>query len=56
LIRFWRDPDGPEVDWVVEGRGVLVPVEVKWTDTPGKRDVPHRFPRIPFRQECRANL
>jgi uncharacterized protein len=40
-IRFWRDPDGPEVDWVVGGRGVLVPVQVKWTDTPGKRDVPH---------------
>lgn len=40
-VRFWRDPDGPEVDWVLEGQGELVPVEVKWSDTPGKRDVRH---------------
>lgn len=37
-IRFWRDPSGPEVDWVVERNGVFVPVEVKWTDIPSLAD------------------
>jgi predicted AAA+ superfamily ATPase len=32
-LRFWRDPDGPEVDWVVEGSDRLLPVEVKWSAT-----------------------
>ena len=40
-VRFWRDADGPEVDWVVERAGALVPVETKWTDTPTARDVRH---------------
>ncbi len=40
-VLFWRDPDGPEVDWVVETRGEYRPVEVKWTDTPGPRDARH---------------
>lgn len=33
-LRFWRDPDGPEVDWVVDIDGQFTPVEVKWTDSP----------------------
>lgn len=40
-VRFWRDPDGPEVDWVIERRGELRPVEVKWTDAPDRRDARH---------------
>ena len=40
-IRFWRDPDGPEVDWVIEDRDRYVPVEVKWTDSPSPRDTRH---------------
>ena len=40
-IRFWRDPDGPEVDWVVERGGAYVPVEAKWTDTPRPSDARH---------------
>jgi len=40
-VRFWRDPDGPEVDWVIERGGTLVPVEIKWTDAPTSRDVRH---------------
>ena len=40
-VRFWRDADGPEVDWVVERAGALVPVETKWTETPTARDVRH---------------
>lgn len=40
-IRFWRDPDGPEVDWVVESDGRYVPIEVKWADNPDERDARH---------------
>ncbi len=40
-IRFWRDPDGPEVDWLVEHDRQYVPIEVKWTDSPDARDARH---------------
>ncbi len=40
-VHFWRDSDGPEVDWVVRRGDRLVPIEVKWTTTPGVRDVRH---------------
>ena len=40
-IRFWRDPDGPEVDWVVDEDGIYTPLEVKWTDKPTAGDIRH---------------
>ena len=40
-IRFWRDPDGPEVDWVVDENGAYTPVEVKWTENPTSGDTRH---------------
>jgi predicted AAA+ superfamily ATPase len=40
-ILFWRDPDGPEVDWVVEREGRYTPVEVKWTDNLLPKEVRH---------------
>lgn len=40
-LRFWRDPDGPEVDWIVEGENRWLPVEVKWSDAPAERDTRH---------------
>ena len=40
-LRFWRDPDGPEVDWIVEGEARWLPVEVKWSDAPAERDTRH---------------
>jgi uncharacterized protein len=40
-ILFWRDPDGPEVDWVIEAEDEYIPVEVKWTDAPSDRDIKH---------------
>lgn len=40
-IRFWRDPDGPEVDWVVDDAGAYIPVEAKWTDNPVSGDIRH---------------
>jgi len=40
-LRFWRDPDGPEVDWIVEGEDRWLPAEVKWSDAPTERDAKH---------------
>lgn len=40
-IRFWRDPDGPEVDWVIEKEQKYLPIEVKWTDSPSSSDAKH---------------
>ena len=38
-VRFWRDPDGPEVDWVVDKNGAYTPIEVKWTENPAASDI-----------------
>jgi predicted AAA+ superfamily ATPase len=40
-VRFWRDPDGPEVDWVVEHQGRYLPVEVRLSARPTERDTRH---------------
>lgn len=40
-LRFWRDPDGPEVDWVIEHQGAFLPIEVKLSDRPSSRDAKH---------------
>jgi len=40
-LRFWRDPDGPEVDWVLEHEGRFIPIEVKRTNRPAERDTTH---------------
>lgn len=40
-IRFWRDPDGPEVDWIIDKNGAYIPVEVKWTENPVPSDIRH---------------
>lgn len=40
-LRFWRDPDGPEVDWVIDAENAYTPVEVKWTESPSSKDVKH---------------
>ena len=40
-LRFWRDPDGPEVDWVLDTSDGYIPVEVKWTDKPTANDARH---------------
>ena len=40
-LRFWRDPDGPEIDWVLEREGKYLPIEVKLTDRPSLKDARH---------------
>lgn len=40
-LRFWRDPDGPEVDWVLDEDDLYTPLEVKWTENPTSSDIRH---------------
>ena len=40
-LRFWRDPDGPEADWVLVSESRWLPVEVKWSDAPAAREARH---------------
>lgn len=40
-VNFWRDPDGPEVDWVLNINNTYIPIEVKLTDSPSQSDIKH---------------
>jgi predicted AAA+ superfamily ATPase len=40
-LHYFRTKDGAEVDFIVEFKGNLIPLEVKWTRTPSSRDVTH---------------
>jgi predicted AAA+ superfamily ATPase len=40
-IYFWRDPNGPEVDWILLKEGRYIPIEVKWTNQPNLQDAKH---------------
>ncbi len=38
VLKYWRDPGGPEVDWVVETDSGYIPIEIKSTTAPGVQD------------------
>lgn len=40
-LYFWRDHDGPEVDWVIASGNAFIPIEVKWAETPHASDAKH---------------
>lgn len=40
-LRFWRDPDGPEVDWIFEHERKWIPFEVKWAENPNTKSAEH---------------
>lgn len=40
-LHYWRDHNGPEVDWVIEKYDTLIPIEVKWTTMPNLKDAKH---------------
>lgn len=40
-ICFWRDPDGPEVDWVIKSGGKFIPIEVKILENPSSKNIKH---------------
>lgn len=40
-IKYWRDSNGLEVDFVIEHQKTFTPIEVKWSDKPNKNDAKH---------------
>ncbi len=40
-LQFWRDPGGPEIDWILNHNNKLTPIEVKWSESPTLSDVKH---------------
>lgn len=42
-LMFWRDPDGPEIDWLLKTAGDNIPIEVKMKPNPDKSDCKHLF-------------
>jgi predicted AAA+ superfamily ATPase len=55
-VRFWRDPDGPEVDWVLTREDRCLPVEVKWSDAPTPKDVRHLETFLREHRSARSGL
>lgn len=40
-LLFWRDHNGPEVDYVLEKEGLYIPIEVKLKKNPSEKDIKH---------------
>jgi predicted AAA+ superfamily ATPase len=40
-LSFWRDPSGPEVDWLIKFQNQLIPVEVKFKENIQLSDCKH---------------
>jgi predicted AAA+ superfamily ATPase len=40
-LYYWRDHNGPEIDWVVEYKNRWIPVEVKFVENPQKKHTRH---------------
>lgn len=40
-LNFWRDFSGIEVDWIINSKEKLIPIEVKWTDSPKDKHIKH---------------
>src|SRR3989338_3755617 len=37
-LKYWRDAAGPEIDYVLDVEKTFIPVEVKWSASPGETD------------------
>ena len=40
-LKYWRDHNGPEVDYIVDIAHQYIPIEVKWTENPQRSDCRH---------------
>lgn len=40
-LHYWRDHNGPEVDYVINAQQAYIPIEVKWTSQPSVADCRH---------------
>ena len=56
-VLYWRTAIGEEVDFVIEARDRLIPIEVKATERPRPSGVPHlRTFRAKYGDRARAGL
>ncbi|MCC2667060.1 MAG: hypothetical protein K0S63_976 [Gammaproteobacteria bacterium] len=40
-LRYWRDHNGPEIDYVIDIHNKYIPIEAKWTSRPDAKDAVH---------------
>ena len=40
-LKYWRDHNGPEVDYIIDMNHHYLPIEVKWTEEPSTKDCRH---------------
>lgn len=40
-LKYWKDAAGPEIDFVIDDARHYIPIEVKWSERPGKLDGRH---------------
>lgn len=40
-LHYWRDANGPEVDWILNHHETLIPFEIKWGVAPKAKDIKH---------------
>lgn len=40
-VHYWRDADGPEVDWVLKTKRSYIPIETKLRENVGTKDIKH---------------
>jgi len=40
-LKYWRDSNNVEIDYILESSGKYIPIEVKWTDSPSLSDARH---------------
>ena len=50
-LSTWRTTTGAEVDAIVETPGEVIPIEVKWTGSPKKKDIRHLETFLDLHQE-----
>ena len=41
ILSYYRTTDGAEIDFIVENSEEIIPIEVKWTESPSIRDARH---------------
>lgn len=42
-LYYWRDSDGPEIDWLIEYKGELYPIAVKYRENVSKKNAKHLY-------------
>jgi len=55
-LYYWRDSDGPEIDWLIECDGQLLPIEVKMQTSPSQQAAKHLLVFINEYKNARRGL